>query len=150
MELLAYLGMADRAANFPARLSGGQQQRVAVARALANRPSVILADEPTAALDSQRGRQVLELFRKVAHEQNGAVIVVTHDHRALDVFDTEPLPPDHPLFDLDNVTITPHLAGSTVDSFRNSPKLMAGHLARMLQGEHDLPIVNGVRPSLRI
>jgi putative ABC transport system ATP-binding protein len=69
-------------------LSGGQQQRVAVARALANRPSLILADEPTAALDSQRGRQVMELFRKVAREQKGAVIVVTHDHRALDIFDT--------------------------------------------------------------
>jgi putative ABC transport system ATP-binding protein len=86
--LLEYLNMADRAANLPSMLSGGQQQRVAVARALANQPSLILADEPTAALDSQRGRQVMELFRKVAHEQNGAVVVVTHDHRALDVFDT--------------------------------------------------------------
>jgi putative ABC transport system ATP-binding protein len=88
IELLEYLGMANRAHNYPVMLSGGQQQRVAVARALANSPSVILADEPTAALDSQRGRQVMELFRKVAHEQDGAVIVVTHDHRALDVFDT--------------------------------------------------------------
>jgi putative ABC transport system ATP-binding protein len=88
LELLEYLNMADRAGNFPSMLSGGQQQRVAVARALANRPSLILADEPTAALDSQRGRQVMELFRRVAREQNGAVIVVTHDHRALDVFDT--------------------------------------------------------------
>jgi putative ABC transport system ATP-binding protein len=87
-ELLEYLNMADRAENFPSMLSGGQQQRVAVARALANRPSLILADEPTAALDSQRGRQVMELFRKVACEQSGAVIVVTHDQRALDVFDT--------------------------------------------------------------
>jgi len=88
MELMDYLGVADRAANYPAMLSGGQQQRVAVARALANTPEVILADEPTAALDSHLGRQVMELFRKVAHEQGGAVIVVTHDHRALDVFDT--------------------------------------------------------------
>lgn len=87
LELLDYLGMADRSSNFPSMLSGGQQQRVAVARALANKPSVILADEPTAALDSQRGRQVMELFGKVAHEQDGAVIVVTHDQRALDVFD---------------------------------------------------------------
>jgi putative ABC transport system ATP-binding protein len=88
MELLEYLGVADRAANLPSMLSGGQQQRVAVARALANRPSVILADEPTAALDGHRGRQVMELFAKVAHEQGSAVIVVTHDHRSLDVFDT--------------------------------------------------------------
>ena len=88
MELLEYLGVADRSANFPSMLSGGQQQRVAVARALANRPSVILADEPTAALDGHRGRQVMELFAKVAHDQGAAVIVVTHDHRSLDVFDT--------------------------------------------------------------
>jgi putative ABC transport system ATP-binding protein len=88
MELLGYLGVADRAGNHPAMLSGGQQQRVAVARALANKPKVLLADEPTAALDSHRGRQVMELFKKVAHEQGAAVIVVTHDHRALDVFDT--------------------------------------------------------------
>lgn len=88
LELLDYLGVADRADNLPSMLSGGQQQRVAVARALANRPSVILADEPTAALDSHRGRQVMELFSQVAHEQGTGVIVVTHDQRALDVFDT--------------------------------------------------------------
>jgi putative ABC transport system ATP-binding protein len=86
-ELLEYLGVADRADAYPNTLSGGEQQRVAVARALANNPSLILADEPTAALDSVRGRQVMELFRKVAHEQQAAVMVVTHDHRALDVFD---------------------------------------------------------------
>jgi putative ABC transport system ATP-binding protein len=88
MELLEYLGVSDRSDNLPSMLSGGQQQRVAVARALANRPNVILADEPTAALDSHRGRQVMELFAQVAHEQGAGVIVVTHDHRALDVFDT--------------------------------------------------------------
>lgn len=88
MELLDYLGVGERADNLPSMLSGGQQQRVAVARALANQPSVILADEPTAALDSHRGRQVMELFAQVAHEQGAGVIVVTHDHRALDVFDT--------------------------------------------------------------
>lgn len=88
LELLEYLGVADRADNMPAALSGGQQQRVAVARALANQPSVILADEPTAALDRSRGRQVMELFAKVAHEQNAGVIVVTHDERTLEVFDT--------------------------------------------------------------
>lgn len=87
MELLDYLGVAERARNLPSMLSGGEQQRVAVARALANRPSLILADEPTGSLDGVRGRQVMELFAKVAHEQDAGVIVVTHDHRALDVFD---------------------------------------------------------------
>jgi putative ABC transport system ATP-binding protein len=80
--------IAERADGDPPEVSGGEQQRVAVARALANRASVVLADEPTAALDSRRGRQVMELFRRVAHEQDAGVIVVTHDQRALDVFDT--------------------------------------------------------------
>ncbi|MBI3132224.1 MAG: ABC transporter ATP-binding protein [Acidobacteria bacterium] len=87
-ELLEYLGVGHRTGHFPEELSGGEQQRVAIARALAPAPPVILADEPTAALDSQRGRAVMELFRKVAREQGTAVVVVTHDHRTLDVFDT--------------------------------------------------------------
>jgi putative ABC transport system ATP-binding protein len=86
-ELLDYLGVTNRAHAYPEMLSGGEQQRVAIARALANEPALILADEPTAALDSARGRSVMELFRKVAHERGSAVLVVTHDHRALDVFD---------------------------------------------------------------
>jgi len=88
LELLEELGVADRAENSPSMLSGGEQQRAAIARALANDPSVILADEPTAALDSHRGRQVMELFRGVAHEHGAGVIVVTHDQRTLEVFDT--------------------------------------------------------------
>ncbi len=88
MGLLEELGVHDRAANLPSMLSGGQQQRVAVARALANQPSIILADEPTAALDSRRARQVMELFARVAHDHGTGVMVVTHDHRSLDVFDT--------------------------------------------------------------
>jgi putative ABC transport system ATP-binding protein len=86
-ELLGYLDVAHRQDAFPEMLSGGEQQRVAIARALANEPFLILADEPTAALDSTRSRVVMELFRKVAHERGAAVLVVTHDHRALDVFD---------------------------------------------------------------
>ncbi|MDP2314033.1 MAG: ABC transporter ATP-binding protein [Pseudomonadota bacterium] len=86
-ELLEYFGIADRADHYPETLSGGQQQRVSIARALANRPPLLLADEPTAALDSRRGRDVMELFARVAHEQGAAAIVVTHDHRTLDVFD---------------------------------------------------------------
>jgi len=87
VQLLEYLEVAHRAESYPETLSGGEQQRVAIARALANAPSLVLADEPTAALDSKRGRMVMELFQRVAHEQGAAVLVVTHDHRALDVFD---------------------------------------------------------------
>ncbi len=87
LELLDYLGVGARADNLPVALSGGEQQRVAVARALANDPGLILADEPTAALDGPLGRQVMELFAKIAHERNAGVLVVTHDHRTLDIFD---------------------------------------------------------------
>ncbi len=87
LELLDHLGVGPRANNLPDALSGGEQQRVAVARALANEPSLILADEPTAALDSERSRQVMELFASIAHDHQAGVIVVTHDHRTLDVFD---------------------------------------------------------------
>ena len=81
-----------------------------------------------------------------------ALIDALAEHRimgaALDVFDVEPLPPEHPFLTLDNVTVTPHLAGSTRDAFLNSTRLMAGHLTRMLTGQGDLPIVNGVAPRL--
>ncbi len=87
MELLDSLDVGRRRDNLPYMLSGGEQQRVAVARALANKPRLVLADEPTAALDSVRGRQVMELFRTVAHEYGTTVMVATHDHRSLDVFD---------------------------------------------------------------
>jgi len=87
LELLGYLGVRERAGGYPPELSGGEQQRVAIARSLANQPRVVLADEPTAALDGSRGRQVMELFARVAHEQGAGIIVVTHDQRALDVFD---------------------------------------------------------------
>jgi putative ABC transport system ATP-binding protein len=85
--LLADLEIADRADHYPDQLSGGQQQRVAIARALAASPALLLADEPTAALDSKRSSDVMHLFRRVAREHGAAVVVVTHDHRALDAFD---------------------------------------------------------------
>ena len=86
-ELLESFRLSDRRDNLPSALSGGQQQRVAIARALANRPELLFADEPTAALDSVLGRAVMEMLRDVAHDHQTAVLVVTHDTRALDVFD---------------------------------------------------------------
>ncbi len=86
-ELLTKFDLSERKNFMPQELSGGQQQRVAIARALANMPELLLADEPTAALDSVMGRKVMELLKQVAHEHNTGVLVVTHDHRAIDVFD---------------------------------------------------------------
>jgi putative ABC transport system ATP-binding protein len=71
----------------PAQLSGGQKQRVAIARALAARPRIILADEPTASLDTGRGRSVMEHLRRLAREKGSAVVVVTHDERMIAGFD---------------------------------------------------------------
>ena len=85
--LLDYLGVGDRQNHLPEELSGGVQQRVAIARALANSPQVILADEPTAAIDTERGKTVMELFRKIAREKGSAVICVTHDRRMIEGFD---------------------------------------------------------------
>ena len=87
MELLRYMEIADRADYLPALLSGGEQQRVAVARALANNAKLILADEPTASLDTGRGMRVMELLKKIANENRSAVIVVTHDVRMIEGFD---------------------------------------------------------------
>jgi len=80
-EILARLGLSDRLHSLPAQLSGGQQQRVAIARALIHNPAVVLADEPTASLDTERARQVVETFANLIHENNRAGIIVTHDLR---------------------------------------------------------------------
>jgi putative ABC transport system ATP-binding protein len=87
IELLEYLEVGNRKNAFPAKLSGGEAQRVAIARALANRPRIILADEPTAALDSKRAQIVMGLLRKLALDQDAAVIAVTHDEKIFDRFD---------------------------------------------------------------
>ncbi len=87
VELLDYLEVGHRKDAMPANLSGGEAQRVAIARALANRPRIILADEPTAALDSQRAGIVMDLLRKVAAEQDAAILAVTHDEKIFDRFD---------------------------------------------------------------
>lgn len=86
-ELLDQVGLADKYDTFPADLSGGQKQRVAIARALAGDPQIVLADEPTAALDSHTGRAVMEMMRSLAHEHGRAVVIVTHDPRVLEFAD---------------------------------------------------------------
>jgi putative ABC transport system ATP-binding protein len=86
-DLLDYLEVSHRSKVKPALLSGGEAQRVAIARALANRPRIILADEPTAALDSGRAQLVMDLLRKLATEQDACIIAVTHDEKIFDRFD---------------------------------------------------------------
>lgn len=86
-ELLARLGLAERLHNLPGQMSGGQQQRVAIARALIHNPSLVLADEPTASLDTERAYQVVETFAGLIHEQNRAGIMVTHDLRMVEYTD---------------------------------------------------------------
>jgi putative ABC transport system ATP-binding protein len=86
-ELLARLGLGERLHNLPGQMSGGQQQRVAIARALIHNPSLVLADEPTASLDTERAYQVVETFAGLIHEQNRAGIMVTHDLRMCEFVD---------------------------------------------------------------
>ncbi len=86
-ELLDYLEVGNRAGSYPSSLSGGEAQRVAIARALANHPRIVLADEPTAALDSERAGIVMDLLRKLAIEQQAAIVVVTHDEKIYDRLD---------------------------------------------------------------
>lgn len=86
-KALEAVGLSHRANNYPSKLSGGEKQRVAIARSLAGSPSVILADEPTAALDSENGRAVMELLALVAKDPTRAVLAVTHDHRTLSFAD---------------------------------------------------------------
>jgi len=86
-ELLARLGLGERLHNLPGQMSGGQQQRVAIARALIHNPSLVLADEPTASLDTERAYQVVETFAGLIHEQKRAGIMVTHDLRMVEYVD---------------------------------------------------------------
>ena len=85
--ILEAVGLAEHLDHFPRQLSGGQRQRVAIARALVREPKIVLADEPTAALDKASGREVVDLLQKLAKQQGCAILLVTHDHRILDVAD---------------------------------------------------------------
>jgi putative ABC transport system ATP-binding protein len=87
IAMLKAVGLEDRAHYYPENLSGGQKQRVAIARALVSQPQLILADEPTAALDSKTGRDVVNIMQTLAKEQNCAILLVTHDNRILDIAD---------------------------------------------------------------
>jgi putative ABC transport system ATP-binding protein len=87
IEMLELVGLGDRVNYLPENLSGGQKQRVAIARALVSQPKILLADEPTAALDKQSGRDVVDLMQKLAKEQGCTILLVTHDNRILDVAD---------------------------------------------------------------
>ena len=88
LEMLNVVGLGERTQYYPADLSGGQKQRVAIARALISHPQIVLADEPTAALDKKSGRDVVELMQKLAKEQGCTILMVTHDNRILDVADS--------------------------------------------------------------
>ena len=85
--MLSAVGLGERLNYYPAQLSGGQKQRVAIARALAHHPKLVLADEPTAALDSKSGRDVVTLMQRLAKEQGCTILMVTHDNRILDIAD---------------------------------------------------------------
>ena len=82
-EIMDYLDIGDKLSSMPSELSGGQNQRVAIARALANHPDIILADEPTAALDKVRAENVVKMLKQITREQNVTIIMVTHDDRLL-------------------------------------------------------------------
>jgi putative ABC transport system ATP-binding protein len=86
-EMLAQVGLGEHLSKYPDHLSGGQKQRVAIARALVSKPQLLLADEPTAALDSVTGRDVVTLMQRLAKEQGCTIVLVTHDNRILDVAD---------------------------------------------------------------
>ena len=85
--MLKSVGLQERINYYPDNLSGGQKQRIAIARALVNHPPLVLADEPTAALDKQSGRDVVEIMQRLAKDQGTAILLVTHDNRILDIAD---------------------------------------------------------------
>jgi len=118
-----------------ARLSEETKHLIGEAQLARMKPTAVLVNTARSGLVDERA-----LVRALERGTIGGA--------ALDVFDEEPLPPDHPLVRLENVTLVPHIAGSTIDAFLNSPKLLAGHLQRMLTGSGPLPIINGIQPKL--
>ncbi len=124
-EMLESVGLGDRLNYHPSNLSGGQRQRVAVARALVSEPRIILADEPTASLDSVSGREVVDLMQRLAKEQGVTVLLVTHDNRVLDIADRIVHIEDGRLSSFTNAVIssTRHLMGLLTQSNRRGELL---------------------------
>ena len=116
-ELLDQVGLGDKRDSFPADLSGGQKQRVAIARALAGDPGIILADEPTAALDSHTGKNVMEMMSELAHKRDRAVVIVTHDSRVLSFADRVVKIEDGTIADADATLLEPVPAGILTHNF---------------------------------
>jgi putative ABC transport system ATP-binding protein len=124
-ELLTQVGLADKYDSFPSDLSGGQKQRVAIARALAGDPGIILADEPTAALDTQTGRKVIEMMRGLAHQRGRAVVIVTHDARLADFADRKIRLEDGLVVPSDPAEIPSALLNRQVSSRADGPGVIA-------------------------
>jgi len=125
-ELLDQVGLGGKHDSFPSDLSGGQKQRVAIARALAGDPGIILADEPTAALDSHTGKNVMEMMSELAHKRNRAVVIVTHDSRVLAFADRIVRIEDgaiagHRDLAAAELVVTPQLHGLPIHSMMGAP-----------------------------
>jgi putative ABC transport system ATP-binding protein len=127
--LLAQVGLSEKYDTFPADLSGGQKQRVAIARALAGEPAIVLADEPTAALDSTSGRAASEMLRRLAREEGRAVVIVTHDNRILPFADR--------VVHIEDGTIKDDIAVAAAANEAGTPELTAG-LLRSLRLDQSL------------
>lgn len=116
-ELLDQVGLGDKHDSFPSDLSGGQKQRVAIARALAGDPGIILADEPTAALDSHTGKNVMEMMSELAHKRDRAVVIVTHDSRVLGFADRVVKIEDGAIAGVESAVLEPVPAGILAHNF---------------------------------
>jgi putative ABC transport system ATP-binding protein len=132
IEILKAVGLAERVDHYPNQLSGGQKQRVAIARALVRQPKIVLADEPTAALDKVTGREVVDILHKLAKEQGCAILLVTHDNRILDVADR--------ILTLEDGRVTSFTNGIAA----NTEHLLGAFVALQRKGElerhlHELP-----------
>jgi putative ABC transport system ATP-binding protein len=137
-ELMAILGLTQRMHALPKQLSGGEKQRVAIARALTNNPDLILADEPTANLDSARGRDILGLLRQIAFEMGKAVVIVSHDHRVREIAD-HVLWLEDGTFQPDVETVRDPVCGRTIE-VRGAPTYVLAALTYRFCGDQCLAL----------